>query len=603
MASSPNKTVYGMPWDANTPPLQIEFWMCRQTEAWLKKRGRSKFFHYRNAQKLLWPTDDQHRWSNLILERFLEKEITVLMGCGASNKTYSMAKYALTDWWAFPNETLWLISSTEYRGVDLRIWGDIQLLFNNAMKLHDWLPGTPLVSLHAITVDALSDDDDYFKAARSLKRGLIVVPNKKGNVNVGLSAFVGVRVPRLRHAGDEVQMMSTGFADAYSNWYGNSDFRGVMGGNPLDITDQLCTIGEPADGWDNFVDTGKTQEWTAKFFNAHVIALDGRDSPNYDFPNPDTTPRFPYLVGPKKLNAVAATHGKESWQWFSQCVGKPNKGLLLWRVITSQMCANNKAHDIVIWKGTPTTSIYALDPAYGGGDRCIGGKLEFGEDVDGQMVLKIHPQENIPINLRLKEEPEEQIAKFVKRRLTELNIPVDHCGYDSFGKGTLGFYFAQVFGSSTPLPIDSGAQPSDRPVRHDLFIIDNNQRRYKRCDEHYSKFVSELWFSVAEVIQSKQLRELAKPTMQEGCMRMYSVVKGSKLEVESKDDMKERMGKSPDLFDQLAIGVEMARRLGFKIERIGREVEVETPNQWAWFKNRQREQQRSSQTRALDFSG
>ena len=206
--------------------------------------------------------------------------------------------------------------------------------------------------------------------------------------------------------------MTSGFLDVYSNWYGNSDFKGMMSGNPLDITDQLCVAAEPDDGWDAFIDTGKTQEWTSKFFKAHVIAFDGRDSPNFDFPNAETKPRYTYMIGPKKLKAVKETYGEDSWQWFSQCVGKPNKGLLLWRVITSAMCQKNNAHDSVVWRGDDAlTTIYASDPAYGGGDRCVAGRVQFGINKDGVQILRVHPPEIIPINLRLKEEPEEQIAR------------------------------------------------------------------------------------------------------------------------------------------------------------------------------------------------
>ena len=565
---------YGYNWDIGVSDLKIEFWMIRKGSEFLKSHGRDLFFHYREAQKLLWPEDDHHRWSDLALRRALEHEIVIYMGCGASNKSYSMARFALTDWWAFPSETLWLVSSTEYRGADLRIWGDIQLLFNRALRRHSWLPGVPLASMHAISREDISNDDedvDYFKAARSMKRGLIVVPNKKGNVSVGLSPFIGVRVPRLRHAGDEVSMMTSGFLDAYSNWYGNSDFKGMMSGNPLDITDQLCVAAEPDDGWDAFIDTGKTQEWTSKFFKAHVIAFDGRDSPNFDFPNAETKPRYTYMIGPKKLKAVKETYGEDSWQWFSQCVGKPNKGLLLWRVITSAMCQKNNAHDSVVWRGDDAlTTIYASDPAYGGGDRCVAGRVQFGINKDGVQILRVHPPEIIPINLRLKEEPEEQIARFIRKRSVELDIPASNCFYDSFGRGTLGHYFAKEFGESTPVPVDSGASPTSRPVRFDLFIEDKDGRkRLKHCDEHYSKFVTEMWFSVAEAIQSGQIRDLPKDVMWEGCARIYRVVKGNRLEIEPKDEMKERVNKSPDLFDWLSIAVEGARQRGFKIQRIG----------------------------------
>lgn len=67
--------------------------------------------------------------------------------------------------------------------------------------------------------------------------------------------------------------------------------------------------------------------------------------------------------------------------------------------------------------------------------------------------------------------------------------------------------------------------------------------------------------------------------MAEGCARIYNITGGNKIEVEpksdpkKKEDLKRRLGKSPDLFDYLAVGVEGARRLGFTIGRLGEEIE------------------------------
>lgn len=570
---------YGMKWPAGTEPLQAEFWCIRKGKDWCESQGRSLFYHYQQAERLLWPTDQVHRWSDLSLRRFLEKEIVIMMGCGASNKTYRMARFALTDWWAYPDETLWLISSTEYRGADLRIWGDIQLLFNRAKKLHDWLPGVPLISLHSITNQSMDDDEDFFKAARSLKRGLIVVPNKKGNTSVGLGPFIGVRVPRLRHAGDEVQMMSAGFADAYSNWIGNSDFHGYMGGNPMDITDQLCSLAEPKDGgWDNFIDTEKTQEWTAKWFDAHVISFDGRDSPNNDFPDAENNPKFPYLVGPKKLKKLAETYGKDSWNWWSQGVGKPNKSGLTNRVVTKQICESHRALEEVIWLGERTTLIYALDPSYGGQDRCVGGRVEFGKEVDGQMVVAFYPPEIIPVKPVIRtfdKEPETQIALFIKARLEQLEIPPANCFYDACGKGTLGMAFAEEFGKIGPVALDSGAKASDRPVRFDLKVEENGKPRLKKCSEAYLNWVTEAWFSVGEAIRSKQVRQLPTDVMKELCLRYYLPATNNRVQIEPKSGSKtkqgfiERVGYSPDLGDWAAFAIEGCRQRGFQIKRLG----------------------------------
>lgn len=597
-------TKYGAVWGAGTTPLQIEFACIQRNGKWQSQRGEcgaGLFTHYRNAISLLWPEDDHHRWSDQALESLVNEEITIFMGCGDSNKTYSMARFILVDYWTFPAETLWLISSTEYRGAELRIWGKVKELYNRGRKRHDWLAGHVLDSMHAITTDELDDDQEL---ARSLQRGLIVVPNKKGNVNVGLSAFVGVKAPRLRHAGDEVQHMTSGFLDAYSNWYGKENFKGCMAGNPLDITDQLCTAAEPIGGWDNFEDTGKTQTWRSTFFNAKVIAFDGRDSPNFDFPD-SPRPKFPYLIGKKKLEGVKTSYGEDSWNWFNQCVGKPNKSLALKRVITSRMCIQNFALNDVVWKGTPLTHIYGLDPAYGGGDRCVGTHLEFGEDANGNEVLNVHEPEPIPISLKVDLEPEEQIALFIRDRLLELKVTPKNCFYDSFGKGTMGFFFSKVFKNDCPIPVDSSAQPTERPVRFDLFVeeIINQQvvKRLKRCDEHYSKFVTEMWFSVTETIMSQQLRGLSKPVMLEGTQRVYGVVSGNRIEVESKVLMKERIGHSPDLFDCLAIGVEGARQRGFRIKRIGAAAAV-LSNDEDFFEKEAREYEQAIKSQLLDHS-
>lgn len=604
------KIRYGQQWNAEVTDLEVEFWNIRKGQEWLKKQGRSLFQHYKAAHRLLWPEDVQHRWFDLAFKSFTEEEITVLMGCADSAKTYGMSCYALIDYWVFPKQTLWLVSSTEYRGCELRIWGEIKNLFNRAKERYDWLDGHPLESMHSITTDEIDDDQEF---ARSLKTGLILVPCKKGSQYVGLSAFQGTKALRLRHAGDEVAAMAEGFLNAYANWYGKRDFKGLMSGNPTDPEDQLCRAAEPLDGWDHFVDTGKTQTWRSKFFNAHVIAYDGRDSPNNDYPELKS-PKFHFLVSAKKLDAVAQTFGKDSWQWFSMCIGKPNKSVLLYRVVTRQVCEENRALEEVVWRGTPLTSVYALDPNYGGKDRCVGGKIDFGQDVEGNMVISFYPPEVIPVRPVIRPmdpEPEAQIAGHVKTRLRELGISTDSCFYDAGGKGTLGYAFSKVFGETCPIPVDFGAKATNRPVRFDLFVENpDGTKRLKRCDEHYHKFVTELWFSVSELIRSKQARGLPQDVMKELCLRTYIPnAPGNRIEIEPKVSGKptkpgfiERIGYSPDLGDWAAIAVEGARRKGFRIARIGADVQSDDPDRLAWFRDMQRKQREMRMKSSLNYA-
>jgi len=114
-------------------------------------------------------------------------------------------------------------------------------------------------------------------------------------------------------------------------------------------------------------------------------------------------------------------------------------------------------------------------------------------------------------------------------------------------------------------PIDCGGKPSDRPVNSVMMVRESGRDRLKRCDEHYQKFITELWFSVRLAIEAGQFRGLKEAAMLEGCQREWMMVGQNKIEVEPKRIMKEKTGKSPDLFDAIAIGMEGARRLGFQI--------------------------------------
>ena len=118
--------------------------------------------------------------------------------------------------------------------------------------------------------------------------------------------------------------------------------------------------------------------------------------------------------------------------------------------------------------------------------------------------------------------------------------------------------------------VNFGGSPTKRPVSSDEYVIDKDSgaKRLKRCDEHYIKFVTELWFSVRLVVMSRQMRNLPRDVADEFYLREWTKEKGDRYELEKKEDTKERTGVSPDLGDWMAILVEGARRLGFMIESL-----------------------------------
>lgn len=363
--------------------------------------------------------------------------------------------------------------------------------------------------------------------------------------------------------------MERSFLDAYANWYGKPNFKGILQGNPVDLEDPLCIAAEPVSGWDTWQDTKKTQEWRSRWYNAWVIALDGRDSPNLDFPG--ARAKFPYLVGKKKLEAVAATEGPDSPLFWMQCVGKPRPGAEKLKIITRQLCELNRAFEDVVWEGSPLTDVVSLDAAYGGvgGDRCVVQRSRFGRDAEGIEVISFYGPEIVPVSVRRPELPETQIARWCKAYCDGFGIPPEHFYFD--GRSTLAVELSRVWSALVNV-VDFGGPATDRPVSQDEYVWEGDMqtRRLKKCNEHYSKFVSELWYSVRYCVLGRQIRNLPRQSAEEGYRRQWHYTKASpqRIEVETKAEMKKRTTLSPDYFDALVTNVEGARRLGFTIKNL-----------------------------------
>lgn len=573
----PDFEKYGIMWEEGTDPALIEMSCIQKGGQWKedgKERGEGLFNHYMNLRTLIWPDRYRHKWTDLIYKHILENEVTVLMGCASSQKTSHSCEYALLDYWCFPNNTLVLMSTTSNEKLDLAVFGEIKKLFAAAKALRPWLPGHVLEHRRAITTHDIDEDE-----IRDIRCGMVGRACYVGGKFVGLGVYSGIKQERVRFLADELQYMAPTFLDCLPNMFSNPDVKVIGSGNPNhDPDSQLGIAAEPLNGWASIGEPTKTTSWDIKFHKGKCLNLVGTDSPNFEVPDGQSAP-FPRLIDRAFEHRVIAACGKDSPKYYEQCLGVMKIGMAHSRVITRELCKLHGAHNKAVWDGQdPRVKIYAIDPAYGGGDRCVAGWVEFGKTREGMIAVRVNGPKEIQINLKDPRIPEDQIADAVFKDCQDLNIPAHHVFYDSFGKGTVGFSFARKFGANCPVPINSGERPSKRPVRHDLFIKDTvtGRDRLKRCDEHYSKFITELWFSVRYIIESDQMRELPDEVMLEGCWREYYDVAGGKIEVEPKADMRERTGKSPDLMDWLAIAIEGCRRIGFQIKRLGMEI---TPEQ------------------------
>ncbi len=84
------------------------------------------------------------------------------------------------------------------------------------------------------------------------------------------------------------------------------------------------------------------------------------------------------------------------------------------------------------------------------------------------------------------------------------------------------------------------------------------------------------------VIISDQMRQLPQDAAAELCRREWDYVQNSKIQIETKEEMKERTGESPDLADLLVVLLEGARRRGFQIARLPGKGDEEADDSWKY---------------------
>ena len=571
----PKLELYGLRFEPLIHPVLIEMEMIVRGGQWKKQNGgmagNGLKFHFKRFIQLVWPEYVWQKWSELQLECYLDYRIIGEIGPASSGKTAAAAIHSLTDYYCFPTSTTILVSSTEREMLEMRVWGEIKKFHRVAQSRFDFIPGNLIESRQRIVTDSKWDAED----GRDFRNGLCGVPCKKGGSYVGLSSYVGIKNKRVRLIADEGHLMPRAYVDAISNLNKNSDFKCVVLGNPKETTDALGIVCEPSaelGGWDGGIDqTPKTKFWPTRFDRGVCLQLTGSDCPNMDVPEGEPPP-YPFLITREAIAADIKFYGKDSLQYTMMNEGRMPRGQGLRRVITRAMCLKFGAMEEPIWKNSNQTRIGFMDAAYGatGGDRCVFGELRFGDDVNGTSIIALIETMVVPVSVNETDLPEDQIVNYVKTQCEQRKIVPENFFFDSTGRGSLVGAFARLW-SPYIVPVEFGGKPTERLVTTDIRVT---------CRDYYSKFVSELWYSVSLAIQSGQFRGMTEDMMAEGCMREWGFVGANKIEVEPKEKMKLKTGRSPDLFDALVAGVEGARQRGFQITRLAAKESGIRDNKW-----------------------
>lgn len=589
---------YGLSWPDEIDDAFIEREM-------LKKGGRfrlrGKWYglgmhqHFKNYWECLWPEDSQTWWTDLIITEILKNQFNALVGPASAWKSATCSRLALMDWSCWPDCTSVIMSSTDLNGLRNRIFGETTMMWKRAKERCDWFPGHAIDSRLVITHDNIDEEK-----ARDIRNSILGVPclSSTGTF-LGVGRYAGRKNRRVWCLADEFQFMKISILEAQDNLISNDDGSGNFGAgvygtdhqdpkevglprrmyrcvfmgntNPSVRDNPLDIVSEPELGWGSLPEPdmirGKTQVWKCKKHpkhpvQCHCINLDGLDSPNSGYPI--DRPRYAQLAGPHKV--AKYTEGSESY--WSNGRGVFKFGLDAFKIITKEVCEKFHAFDSTAFM-EETVKIGMCDAAYGvvGGDRCALGSLEFGRCVDGKVRILLHPYHLVPVTIRKDMLPEDQIAFYTKEKMEIAGVKPENFFFD--GRGSLAMAFARIW-SPQVNAIEFGGVPTDRPAGPDLFTVDkkDGKRRLKTAREHYSKFVSELWWSWRYITESDQLRGLTLDACLDAQPREWYKVAHDKIEIESKVDMKKRTGVSPDLADMVVTGIEGARRRGFVIDNL-----------------------------------
>ena len=568
--------MYGLDWAIVTDPVARELHMCAKGGSWQVKGktvGNGPAYHYKTGMMLLWPEIKWWKGCDLILDNYITHRSMAILGPASLGKTFLCSALAQWDYFIDPQKTKVLICSTTAERMRDRIWGQVVRFHTLAKKHHSWLPGHVISGRMRLLTNERLDSDN----PEDCGSGCMGLPCKRGENLITLSDFAGLKAPRLRLFGDEVQFLPIGFVHAISGLDKNPDLKVVGMGNPKDTIDALGILAEPSQelgGWDGGIDQqGSSKSWSTRRPDGCAVQLVCYDSPNLDgkFGAP--------LITQEQIDRDIAVYGKNSIQFTMLNEGRMPHGMSSKRILTRQECHLQKAHEAPLWLNSALTDIVYLDAAYGGvgGDRCILGHLKFGRESlaaaisepnkDG-IVAQLQPVDRnrqiialetsmvLPIEITAKKTIVDQIVDFCKNYCVQRGIPPQNFFYDSGMRTAL----VQRFGEHWPgtNSIDCGGEPSDRNVSGDIQIP---------AKTYYRKKITELWYSVRWTVISGQMRSLPEDEMQELTSREWRMTAGNKIEVEPKPLMKSKFGRSPDKADGLAIGIEGARQKGFVIRR------------------------------------
>lgn len=538
------REVYGLLWPLESTDLSIELACYRDPAKY--PTGNTGEGHLRNAFKIVWPNFKWNDWCDRMIWAWCNYRLIIVIGHTRASKSYFFAFVALLDYLAAPRETATTFTTTKFDALKIRMWGDLMRAIETS-SIRDTI---------ALTFKSTSTQNEmtvkYRGSAADDKFMIQGVATDSADKSAG--KIRGQHADRRRIFGDEAQDIAPAMFMAILNAMSAPDFKGVLLTNPVEKISDFGEWCKPKNGWDSIHDTDL--QWELEKPHGICLHFDGLQSPNIRAGRT----LFPYMLTEEYVNNIKASKGEDSLEWWMYIRGFfPPDGMVakIWPSATIERARNDETFDYA------PTPFGTLDPAFDH-DNCavhfgVMGKLRgekwcaaFRETV----VVKVKVSPGEP-------EKDYQIARECIRLCKERNIKPEDFIMDMTGNAR-GIYAIMrnewVPGKQSDVQgIYYGGEATERPLRLDDPLPACDQVKY---------FVTELWFRASYLARDGMivgLQNTDKRTAEDLNSRRYTIKNfgDRKLMVaESKDEMKKRIGRSPDFGDAACGVAELMMRKG-----------------------------------------
>lgn len=512
--------------------------------------GEGRYEHFWNLVQMCFPELlEKNDWSDKAARAFCENKHTAIAGCAGSSKSTTAGAYAFFFLIAAVDDSAVLVGSTTIDASKKRIWKNVREFYLKLLKLAKQLGETVLIGNPRPCIRSSPKDSAH---------GIYVIAIAKGEKEKGVEALKGFHPKRLLMVVDEADSVSEAVIEVMPNQeVGTIEYQTIWLGNDPSLFNPLGKIMQPEVG--KPVGLGHT-EWTSTM-GFKCLRFDAFDSPNIRDKD-----KWRGIVRKKDIDSVIARHGEKSPQVWIMLRGiHPPEGADD-TVLSEALFLRNNCQNGVTWKRSFQT-IAMLDPAFGG-DRCVFRTMDYGEQLtsdpsgkglfpaqmaQGQLKALVGPPLTIHIDASdTKNPPEYQIAHKVMALCASRGIKPEDFVMDGTGTGRGVAAALRVLWSPSINVVEFGGACSTMPV--------SDESPEPACDI-YDRKVTELWYSFRVFVEAGMIRGLDPETAMEFCARKF-IIKGKKISVETKADMKLRGAMSPDLADCLVTGIHLLRERG-----------------------------------------